>query len=94
MPVYCPIIALQDKYPALRRFWANNFRFFPSKPLQGMEAIIDVMDSTSRSIYKKKKLALMANDEELKLKVEEGKDLMSVLCKELKSLMRRATDFC
>ena len=44
-----------------------------------MKAIIDTMDSTSRDIYEKKKHALMTDDMELKMKVEEGKDLMSVL---------------
>ena len=40
---------------------------------------MDTMDSTSREIFSKKRLALQANDEEAKLKVSEGKDLMSVL---------------
>ena len=39
------------------------------------------MDRTSREIYAEKKSALMNGDKDVKLGVEERKDLMSVLCK-------------
>ena len=54
--------------------------WIPLPALHDMKKLVDTLDETSREIYKQKKLALIGGDEELKIGVEEGRDLMSVLC--------------
>ena len=50
------------------------------KDVQEMKEIVDKMDETSWRIYNEKKRALNDNDPEIKIAVQEGRDLMSVLC--------------
>ena len=45
-----------------------------------MKNIIDVLDDTSVAIYEEKRGALESNDAETKMRVLEGRDLMSVMC--------------
>ena len=44
-----------------------------------MKSIIDTMDEVSWKIYTDKKHALMTEDPEAKINVQEGRDIMSVL---------------
>ncbi len=52
----------------------------PLKSIQDAVKIIDIMDVTSRDIYKKKKEALAQGDVEAIKQVGQGKDIMSILC--------------
>ncbi|EKM58872.1 uncharacterized protein PHACADRAFT_88318 [Phanerochaete carnosa HHB-10118-sp] len=77
-----PLIDLCQRYPAVGAFIKRHFYLVPHSGMQRMKALLDVLDSTSRQIYAEKKIALDSNDEELKIKVMEGRDLMSVLLRE------------
>lgn len=81
LPLYDPIIKLQDRIPHLKRFFTKYFHLFPDANVQKLKGIVDVMDSTSRMLYEEKKNALSSGEVDMKLRVEEGKDLMSVLRK-------------
>lgn len=73
-------MALQDKFPVLKPIFARSVNWIPFKPLRDMKKIVDTLDDTSRKIYEEKKRALYAGDEEVKMGVQEGRDLMSVMC--------------
>ena len=45
-----------------------------------MIALVDIMDATSRQIYKQKKEALAQGDDAVLQEVGMGKDIMSILC--------------
>ena len=79
-PLFNPIIKLQDRHPALKKFIRKSFWLIPDKDVQEMKEIVDKMDETSWRIYNEKKRALNDNDPEIKIAVQEGRDLMSVLC--------------
>lgn len=59
-----------------RRFLVN---LVPNPNIQRVKNVADIMDSSSRSIYRSKKEALLNGNEELKQQVGKGKDIMSVL---------------
>lgn len=88
-PIFNPIIELQDRHPALKRFLRQWFWLIPDKNVQEMKEITDKMEETSWRIYNEKKRALTDNDPETKIAVEEGRDLMSVLCQCLPSMCLR-----
>ena len=80
-PFWSPLIKLQERYPFFKRVAQKSFWLLPSPAMHEMKRVIDTMYATSRMIFDQKKKALRANDQELKIKMEEGKDLMSVLRK-------------
>lgn len=55
-------------------------RLIPSRLVQRLRHIIDVMDETSRDILSKKKAALAKGDEAVVSQIGQGKDIMSLLC--------------
>ena len=61
----------------MRRFLAERI---PLKGLKNLISIADVMDNTSREIYRSKKNALQEGSDAIQRQVGEGKDIMSVLC--------------
>ena len=79
--VISPLVELCQRRPAVGAFVKRHFRLIPHSGLQRMKSILDTLDDTSRSIYAEKKAALDSNDEDLKIKVTEGRDLMSVMRK-------------
>lgn len=79
-PYYYPLVALQYRLPILNRFIVNNFHRIPDHALQETKHIIDTMDATLRRIYSQKLNALNSDDEDMKIRVDEGKDLMSIIC--------------
>ncbi|KIP07530.1 hypothetical protein PHLGIDRAFT_414123 [Phlebiopsis gigantea 11061_1 CR5-6] len=74
-----PFAKVGDRYPAFRRVLRHAIPWIPFPALQDMKKLVDTLDDTSREIYKQKKLALVGGNEELKIGVEEGRDLMGVL---------------
>lgn len=74
-----PLIDLCQRYRVVGAFIKRHFHLVPHTGMQHMKDLIDVLDNTSRQIYAKKKIALDSNDEELKIKISEGRDLMSVM---------------
>ena len=74
-----PILRFGDRHPGVRRVLGHVIPWIPYPALHDTKRIIDTLDDTSRDIYRQKKLALMGGDEGLKIGVEEGRDLMSVL---------------
>lgn len=81
-----PLIDLCQRRPAIGAFIKRHFHLVPHSSMQRMKSILDVLDSTSRQIYTEKKTAIDSNDEELKMRVLEGRDLMSVMrtCEDLR----------
>ncbi|EKM56480.1 uncharacterized protein PHACADRAFT_253633 [Phanerochaete carnosa HHB-10118-sp] len=77
-----PFIELCQRYPALGAFVKRHFHFVPHSSMRHMKDILDVLESTSWRIYTEKKVALDSNDEGLKMRVLEGRDLMSVMLRE------------
>ena len=74
-----PLVDLCAAYPALGGLFS---RFFHALPHPAVRRIIDiqrVLADTSREIYTQKKIALESDDAELKMRVLEGRDLMSVM---------------
>ena len=78
-PLWSPLVTLQERYPVLKQVVRRSLWLLPSSSAHEMKWIIDTMDATSRTIFNQKKKAFRANDQELKIKMDEGKDLMSVL---------------
>ena len=74
-----PIVDLCQRRPAVGTFVKRHFHLVPHSGLQHMKSILDILDDTSRRIYAEKMAALDSNDEDLKIKVTEGRDLMSVM---------------
>ena len=62
--------------PGLRR---KIGELLPWGELHKMIALVDIMDATSRQIYKQKKEALAQGDDAVLQEVGMGKDIMSVL---------------
>ena len=62
--------------PAFRRF---VFELLPFNATKTLARIVDIMDSTSKQIFQKKKDALAQGDEAVKNQIGKGKDIMSVL---------------
>lgn len=56
---------------------------FPDRNIQEMREIIDTMEMRSKEILEGKREALRAGDEALKQQIGEGKDIMSILRKQL-----------
>ena len=52
----------------------------PNKKVQRLKYIVDTIDAGCVALFDDKKVALARGDEELVSKVEERKDVMSVLC--------------
>lgn len=75
-----PLLKLGDKYAFVKRVLTHFIPWIPYAPLHEMKALVDTLDRTSREIYEQKKHALSSGDEDAKLGVDEGRDLMSVLC--------------
>lgn len=88
-PYLNPVIRLQNSVPVLKRLINVCLQQFPDPNVRKLKAIVDTMDATSRMIYQQKRDALAAGEVGLRLKVEEGRDLMSVLC-----ASRRALGLC
>lgn len=55
-------------------------KLLPSRNIQKLREMIDIMDKTSTGIYQSKKVALQQGDEALLKQVGHGKDIMSILC--------------
>ena len=62
--------------PGLRR---KIGELLPWGELHRMIALVDIMDATSRQIYKQKKEALAQGDDAVLQEVGMGKDIMSIL---------------
>ena len=62
--------------PGLRR---KIGELLPWGELHKMIALVDIMDATSRQIYKQKKEALAQGDDAVLQEVGMGKDIMSIL---------------
>lgn len=73
--------------PAFRGFL---FDLLPFETTKTMAHITRIMDETSRRILQDKKDALAQGDEAIKKQVGMGKDIMSVLCKNLDGYLRIA----
>ena len=80
-PIYFPLLKLGERYKTVKRILTRIIPWMPFPALHDMKWTVDIMDRTSREIYAEKKRALMTGDEDVKLGVEEGRDLMSVLCR-------------
>ena len=76
---FSPLIDACERRPALSAFVGRCFDYLPHTGLRRLKAIVDVLTSTSRSIYAEKQAALESDDKETKMRVLEGRDLMSVL---------------
>ena len=74
-----PLVNLCQRRPAVGAFIKRHFHLVPHPGMQYMKSILDTLHDTSRSIYDEKKAALDSNDEDIKIKVTEGRDLMSVM---------------
>ena len=79
--LYVPFLLLADRYYAVRRILAHVIPWLPHPGMHDMQVLVDTIDRTSREIYAEKKRALLAGDDDMKMGVEERRDLMSVLCK-------------
>ncbi|KAI0073885.1 cytochrome P450 [Panus rudis PR-1116 ss-1] len=62
--------------PSSRRWLAG---IVPSKRLQKIKHIVDIMDKNTKDILQKKRDALAAGDEAVVQQVAQGKDIMSIL---------------
>ena len=62
--------------PAFRR---KLVEWAPFSSIQDAKKIVDVMDSTSRSIYEHKKEALAKGDQAVTEQIGDGIDIMSIL---------------
>ena len=60
----------------------------PFKPAHAVRDVADRLYQTALEIYNDKKDALAAGDEAVAKQVAKGKDIMSVLCKSLRSVGR------
>ena len=74
-----PILKLADRSPLIRTVLTRLIPWIPFQPLLDTKALTDVIDQTSRDIYAQKKRGLTSGNEDIKLGIEEGRDLMSVL---------------
>lgn len=80
LPLYKPIISLQDRFPVLRHLVGYAMNYFPHAPTREVKKIIDTMHNTSRRIYEEKKSRILnGGDDEAKMNVLDGRDLMSVM---------------
>ncbi|KAM5542773.1 hypothetical protein V8D89_003734 [Ganoderma adspersum] len=76
--VFVPL-AVKLGPPRFRRFLLDRF---PSKSIQRMKAVSDVMHQRSLEIYNEKKAAIERGDQETLIAVGEGRDMLSILLKE------------
>lgn len=68
---------------------------FPDKNVQEMKVIVDTLEMRSKEILEGKREALRAGDEALKQQIGEGKDIMSILRKQISgALIYDAYDSC
>lgn len=63
--------------PSLRRWLVN---LLPSRKVQSLKAIVDILDMRSREIIAEKRSAIQQGDGAIQQQVGEGNDIMSVLC--------------
>ena len=80
--------------PFFVQFGSGKFRRkvmdnMPSKLLQRVKDIVDVMDETSSEIYQQKKMAFAKGDAAVLQQVGYGRDIMSILRKSLLLLYKR-----
>ncbi|KAI0761495.1 cytochrome P450 [Trametes elegans] len=68
-------------YVIPKRVWRTILRLVPHADMRKMMRVSDTMAQRSMQIINEKKMALMKGDDELRYKVGEGKDLMSILLK-------------
>lgn len=61
------------------RFRRKLMEWAPSSSVQTLRRIVDIMDLTSKDIYRKKKQALADGDKATLEQVGQGKDIMSIL---------------
>ena len=80
IPLYMPFLALADRYPSARRILGYVVRILPVLGLREMQGLVDTCWRVSYEIYAEKLRALVHGDEEFKVGVAEGKDLLSILC--------------
>ncbi|EKM58812.1 uncharacterized protein PHACADRAFT_112917 [Phanerochaete carnosa HHB-10118-sp] len=81
-PLIIFLMGLSQRRPAIGTFIKRCFHLVPHAGMQHMKYILDVLDSTSRKIVREKGIALESNDAELKMRILEGRDLMSVMLRE------------
>lgn len=76
--------------PARFRRWAVERLGLRSPHIKDAIEIIDTLEDMSRKIYKSKIDALMSGDQDVKHRVSEAKDIMSILrlCCSLQKAMR------
>lgn len=77
-----PLVEACAAHPALGAFIKRWFWLVPNARMQHVKTIFDVLHDTSTAIYTEKKIALDSDDPELKMRVLEGRDLMSVMLRE------------
>ncbi|GJE97234.1 cytochrome P450 [Phanerochaete sordida] len=77
-----PLVDLCAAHPALGALVGRFFRALPHPAVRRIMDIQRVLADTSRAIYSQKKIALESDDAELKMRVLEGRDLMSVMLRE------------
>jgi hypothetical protein len=71
--------------PLLVKITPTNFRSWlakiaPSKRVQKIRDIVNIMDQTSVEVFKAKKVALQQDDDGLSKDFGKGKDIMTILC--------------
>ena len=79
-PFYYPLIKLQYQFSPLKYLITKTVEYIPDRALQNVKTVVGVMHATSLGIYQRQLKALHSNDDETNIKVQEGKDLMSILC--------------
>ncbi|GJE97231.1 cytochrome P450 [Phanerochaete sordida] len=77
-----PVVDLCAAWPALGACFSAFFRRVPHAGARHMKNILDVLNDTSVAIYEEKRAALASDDAETKMRVLEGRDLMSVMLRE------------
>ena len=79
--VFLPILLLQYVQDigtaAFRRRFVDSL---PSRNIQQLKNISDVLHARSVLIFNEKKAALEKGDDALKYQIGEGRDIMSILC--------------
>lgn len=64
--------------PANFRSWLAKIA--PSKRVQKIRNIVNIMDQTSVEVFEAKKCALQQDDDALSEDIGKGKDIMTILC--------------
>ena len=86
--VFLPIL-VHIGTPAFRR---RAVELIPLENVQRMRYISDVLHERSVAIFSEKKAALIRGDDALNGEVEEGRDIMSILCESWATCLGREPD--